>query len=53
MVKGKYKPGVTPYDALLPPNYAGLLPETVVEAFKNEKFEFGKVPDWVPPVEFR
>jgi nucleoporin NUP42 len=53
MTKVKAKPGVTPYDSLLPPQYAALLPGSVVDAFKSQKFEFGKVPEWVPPVELR
>ncbi|TFY53223.1 hypothetical protein EVG20_g10215 [Dentipellis fragilis] len=49
----KAKPGLDKYDALLPPNYTQLLPKTVREAFEAPKFEWGNIPEWVPPVEMR
>jgi nucleoporin NUP42 len=52
-VKVSFRPGLTPYDSQLPPDYMALLPERVVEAFRAEKFEWGKIPDWVPPLELR
>jgi nucleoporin NUP42 len=30
-----------------------VLPPSVLEAFKGQKFEWGKVPEWVPPLELR
>ncbi|KAF5322519.1 hypothetical protein D9619_000184 [Psilocybe cf. subviscida] len=47
------KPGVNPYDSMLPPNYAEMLPQSVQEAFKAPSFEWGNVPDWVPPLSVR
>ncbi|KAJ3505440.1 hypothetical protein NLJ89_g7419 [Agrocybe chaxingu] len=52
-IKASYKPGSTPYDSTLPPNYSELLPKAMVEAFKAAKFEWGKVPEWVPPLDVR
>lgn len=52
-VKATYKPGVSQYDALLPENYMQLLPKAVRAAFESEKFEWGKVPEWIPPKELR
>jgi len=51
--KVSFKQGLTPYDSQLPPNYITMLPQRVVEAFRAEKFEWGNVPDWVPPLELR
>jgi nucleoporin NUP42 len=51
--KSGYQPGATPYDQQLPPNYISVLPPLVLEAFKGQKFEWGKVPEWVPPLELR
>ncbi|KAK0243410.1 hypothetical protein EDD85DRAFT_762054, partial [Armillaria nabsnona] len=48
-----YKPGKSPYDLLLPPNYLEMVSEEAKEAFKAVKFQWGKVPDWIPPVELR
>ena len=50
-----YRPGATKYDDLLPANYAELVPKAALEAFKSssEKFEWGEVPEWVPPKELR
>ena len=51
--KSIYKPGSTPYDQQIPPNYKEALPKSVVQAFENQKFEWGDIPEWVPPVEIR
>lgn len=48
-----YRPGLIPHDKNLPPNYAEVLPEKMMVAFKAMKFEWGNVPVWVPPVEVR
>lgn len=49
----QYRPGLTPYDLNLPDDYQQSLPQDALEAFKSQKFEWGKVPDWVPPLELR
>ena len=49
----KYKPGVCRYDEALPPNYLEILPADVKAAFEAPKFEWGKVPEWIPPVSLR
>jgi nucleoporin NUP42 len=52
--KSGYQPGATPYDQQLPPDYmSAVLPPLVLETFKAQKFEWGKVPEWVPPLELR
>ncbi|KAF8237897.1 hypothetical protein L208DRAFT_1355643 [Tricholoma matsutake] len=52
--KSSYQPGATPYDEQLPPNYTtAVLPQSVLETFKGQKFEWGKVPEWIPPLELR
>jgi len=38
---------------MLPDNYMQLLPEAVKAAFESDKFEWGKVPEWIPPKELR
>jgi nucleoporin NUP42 len=48
-----YKPGSTPYDGMLPPDYVEMMPREAVEAFKSKTFELGKVPECVPPLEMR
>ena len=50
-----YKPGSNKYDDLLPPNYIDLVPKEALEQFKSEseKFEWSKIPEWVPPKELR
>ena len=40
-----------PCDSQLPSNYTTILPGLAMEAFKVPKFEWGKVPEWIPPVE--
>ena len=39
--------------SLLPPNYSDILPADVKTAFTNDKFEWGKIPEWIPPKEVR
>jgi len=51
--KSTYKPGLDKYDSLLPDNYMQSLPKTAKEAFESQKFEWGKVPEWIPPKELR
>lgn len=41
------------HDVVLPPDYADQIPDSAKEAFAKERFELGKVPDWVPPVQLR
>jgi len=53
LTKVRTKPGYTPYDGLLGPEYVKMIPQRVVQAFMKDKFEFGQVPDWVPPLEVR
>ena len=54
-----YRPGSTPYDSQLPPNYSTILPERVNKAFGKENFTWawqdgdGAMPEWVPPVDVR
>ncbi|KAN0132525.1 hypothetical protein V8E53_009541 [Lactarius tabidus] len=52
-VKSTYKPGLNPYDALLPANYSSLLPDSVRAAFAAPRFSWGNVPDWIPPMDMR
>jgi len=51
--KSTYKPGLNPYDALLPPNYSSLLPDNVRAAFMAPRFSWDNVPDWIPPLDMR
>ena len=51
--KSTYKPGLNPYDALLPANYSSLLPESVRAAFAAPRFSWDNVPDWIPPLDMR
>ena len=48
-----FKPGSTPYDQQIPSNYKEELPKSVVQAFESQNFEWGEVPECVPPVEVR
>lgn len=52
-VKPTYKPGLDPYDALLPANYSSLLPDDVRAAFAASRFSWDNVPDWIPPLDMR
>ena len=47
------KPGLDKYDALLPENYIDLIPKKAREAFEAKKFEWGNIPEWIPPKELR
>lgn len=51
--KSTYKPGLNPYDALLPANYSSLIPDSVRAAFAAPRFSWGNVPDWIPPTDMR
>ena len=51
--KFEVRVGANPYDSLLPPNYLQLLPKNVREAFEKKEFDWGEVPEWVPPMELR
>ncbi|KAH6902798.1 hypothetical protein BKA70DRAFT_1404623 [Coprinopsis sp. MPI-PUGE-AT-0042] len=55
--KYNYRPGIVTSDTRLPANYipgsGSVLPETVLAAFAALKFEWGKVPEWAPPVQLR
>lgn len=51
--KSTYKPGLNPYDALLPANYSSLLPDSVRAAFAAPRFTWDNVPDWIPPLDMR
>jgi nucleoporin NUP42 len=42
-----------PYAALLPSNYLDLLPKAVKDAFASKEFQWGHVPEWIPPPEMR
>ncbi|TFK29045.1 hypothetical protein FA15DRAFT_633053 [Coprinopsis marcescibilis] len=48
-----YRPGIVPQDSRLPANYSEILPAGALVAFKGGKFEWGKVPEWIPPLELR
>lgn len=41
------------YDALLPDNYLQILPKQARDAFESKKFEWGQIPEWIPPKELR
>ena len=51
--KSTYRPGLNPYDALLPANYSSLLPDSVRAAFAAPRFSWDNVPDWIPPLDMR
>jgi nucleoporin NUP42 len=51
--KSTYRPGLDPYDALLPANYSSLLPDDVRAAFAAPRFSWDNVPDWIPPLDMR
>ena len=42
-----------PYAEFLPKDYLQMLPLDVRAAFEADRFEPGKVPLWVPPMELR
>ncbi|KAI5993582.1 hypothetical protein EDD15DRAFT_2266329 [Pisolithus albus] len=47
------KPESDRFAALLPPNYLDIIPPDVRAAFESDKFEWGKIPEWIPPKEVR
>ncbi|KAH9994138.1 hypothetical protein BJV74DRAFT_832241 [Russula compacta] len=51
--KSRYRPGLDPYDTLLPANYSSLLPDNVRAAFAAPRFFWDNVPDWIPPLDMR
>jgi nucleoporin NUP42 len=51
--RSTYRPGLDPYDALLPANYSSLLPDNVRAAFMAPRFSWDNVPDWIPPLDMR
>ena len=51
--KSTYRPGLDPYDSLLPANYTSLLPDDVRAAFAASRFSWDNVPDWIPPLDMR
>ncbi|THH14183.1 hypothetical protein EW146_g6130 [Bondarzewia mesenterica] len=51
--KSTYKPGLDKYDVLLPSDYLSLIPKSARDAFEATRFDWGNVPEWVPPTEMR
>jgi nucleoporin NUP42 len=51
--KSTFRPGLDPYDTLLPADYSSLLPDDVREAFAASRFSWDNVPDWIPPMDMR
>lgn len=49
----KAVPMLDKHDGLLPEDYASQLPADVKEAFAAPRFEWGKIPEWIPPIEMR
>lgn len=49
----RMKPGADRYLGLLPNDYNEMIPADVKVAFMDVKFEWGKIPDWIPPEEVR
>ncbi|KAI6040414.1 hypothetical protein EDC04DRAFT_1509418 [Pisolithus marmoratus] len=47
------KPEADRFLAQLPPNYFDIIPSDVRAAFESDKFEWGKIPEWIPPKEVR
>jgi nucleoporin NUP42 len=45
----KMKPGADRYIGLLPADYNEMIPADIKAAFTGAKFEWGKIPDWIPP----
>ena len=45
----KMKPGADRYLDLLPRDYDEIMPAEVKAAFASTKFEWGKIPEWIPP----
>lgn len=53
MAASRTQLGKDKYDELLPPNYMDFLPGPAKEAFERSKFEWGKIPEWIPPIQLR
>lgn len=53
MAASRTQLGKDKYDELLPPNYMDFLPGPAKEAFESSKFEWGKIPEWIPPIQLR
>jgi hypothetical protein len=51
--QGGARPGVDKHDGFLPQNYLDLLPPAARAAFEAAAFEWGNVPEMVPPIELR
>lgn len=49
----RMKPGADRYLDLFPNDYNEMIPADVKAAFTRAKFEWGKIPDWIPPEEVR
>ncbi|KAI6034856.1 hypothetical protein F5J12DRAFT_1723 [Pisolithus orientalis] len=47
------KPESDRFLPLLPPNYFDIIPPEVRAAFESDRFEWGKIPEWIPPKEVR
>ncbi|KAF9226921.1 hypothetical protein BS17DRAFT_513818 [Gyrodon lividus] len=47
------KPGADRYVVLLPADYIDIIPADVKTAFMSDRFEWGKIPEWIPPKEVR
>jgi hypothetical protein len=51
--KGGARPGADQHDALLPADYLLLIPAAARAAFEMPMFEWGNIPEMVPPIELR
>jgi len=51
--KSTFRPGLDPYDTLLPADYSSMLPDNVRAAFAASRFSWDNVPDWIPPLDMR
>ncbi|KAG9317872.1 hypothetical protein JVU11DRAFT_2100 [Chiua virens] len=49
----RMKPGADRYLGLFPRDYNEMIPADVKAAFASARFEWGKIPDWIPPEEVR
>ncbi|KDQ15489.1 hypothetical protein BOTBODRAFT_65540 [Botryobasidium botryosum FD-172 SS1] len=50
---GFSQPPKDPFASLLPPNYLEILPQSLRAAFESDEFEWGNIPEWIPPTELR
>ena len=41
------------YDDFMPQNYLDIMPAPERQAFESKTFELGKIPNWIPPMQFR